>query len=105
MKFVLGIATAATLACGTAAAQTPLAAPPAAPAAPAPIRALKVVLVGDSTTAVQGGWGPSFCARHVTSTVACVNLARGGRSSGNYRTEGSWDVALHEMRSGGFAET
>jgi lysophospholipase L1-like esterase len=65
-----------------------------------PIRASKIVLVGDSTTAVQGGWGPSFCAQHVTSFLACVNLARGGRSSYNYRAEGSWDIALHELRKG-----
>jgi lysophospholipase L1-like esterase len=70
-----------------------------------PIRAEKVILVGDSTTAVIGGWGPSFCARHVTSFVACVNLARGGRSSGSYRAEGSWDLALAEMSTRGFERT
>ncbi len=63
------------------------------------------MLVGDSTTAVQGGWGPSFCAKHVTSFAACINLARGGRSSGNYRTEGSWALAMNEIRSGGFNDT
>ena len=67
-----------------------------------PIRASKIVLVGDSTTAVQGGWGPSFCAQHVTSFLACVNLARGGRSSYNYRAEGSWDIALQEMQKGSY---
>ncbi|HET6396215.1 MAG TPA: rhamnogalacturonan acetylesterase, partial [Pseudoxanthomonas sp.] len=65
-----------------------------------PVRASKIVLVGDSTTAVQGGWGPSFCARHVTSFLACVNLARGGRSTYNYRAERSWEIALHELRPG-----
>ena len=65
-----------------------------------PIQASKIVLVGDSTTSVQGGWGPSFCADHVTSFAACINLARGGRSTYNYRAEGSWDIALHELRSG-----
>ncbi|MBO9622487.1 MAG: rhamnogalacturonan acetylesterase [Sphingomonas sp.] len=64
----------------------------------------KIILVGDSTTAVMGGWGPSFCAYHVTSFMACVNLARGGRSSGNYRTEGSWEVALAEMRTKGYRD-
>ena len=89
------------------------AAPPAAQqtaaVAPAPavtpIRASKIVLVGDSTTAVIGGWGPSFCTDHVTSFVACVNLARGGRSSGSYIAEGSWDLALAEMSTPGFAQT
>jgi len=67
-----------------------------------PIRAGKIVLVGDSTTAVQGGWGGAFCDRHVASFLACTNLARGGRSTYNYRAEGSWDIALHEMRAGPF---
>jgi len=70
-----------------------------------PISASKIILVGDSTTAVIGGWGPSFCADHVTSFVACVNLARGGRSSGSYFAEGSWDLALAEMSTPGFAAT
>ncbi|MDC7684131.1 rhamnogalacturonan acetylesterase [Asticcacaulis sp. BYS171W] len=88
----------------SAAAQTP--APGPAPVeAPRKITASRIILVGDSTTAVQGGWGPSFCAYRVTSFVACINLARGGRSSGNYRVEGSWDIALAEMKSGGFAKT
>ena len=69
-----------------------------------PIRASKIVLVGDSTTAVQGGWGPSFCADHVASFVSCINLARGGRSTYNYRAEGSWDIALQEMRTGAYQE-
>ena len=69
------------------------------------IRASKIVLVGDSTTAVAGGWGPSFCAYHVTSAAACVNLGRGGRSSGSYRAEGSWDLALAEMKTPGYAAT
>jgi len=67
-----------------------------------PIHASKLVLVGDSTTAVQGGWGGAFCDRHVTSFLTCTNLARGGRSTYNYRAEGSWDIALHEMRAGPF---
>lgn len=73
--------------------------------APTPVQRIspsKVILVGDSTTAVVGGWGPSFCAYHVTSFLACTNLARGGRSSGSYRAEGSWDVALAEMRTPGY---
>ena len=70
-----------------------------------PIRAYKIILVGDSTTAVVGGWGPSFCAYHVTSFAACVNLARGGRSSGSYIAEGSWDLAMAEMATPGFAAT
>jgi len=82
-----------------------LAQPAASQAAPPvqPIRASKIILVGDSTTAVASGWGPSFCGYHVTSAAACVNLARGGRSSGSYRAEGSWDIALAEMRTPGYS--
>jgi lysophospholipase L1-like esterase len=72
-----------------------------APAA-TPIRASKIILIGDSTVAVQGGWGGSFCAEHVTSFAACVNLARGGRSSGSYIAEGSWELALAEARAPGY---
>lgn len=68
-------------------------------------KAPKIVLVGDSTTAVNSGWGGSFCARHVSSNVACVNLGRGGRSTRTYREEGSWALALKEMTSGGFEKT
>lgn len=69
------------------------------------ISAVKVILVGDSTTAVQSGWGGAFCADHLTSFAACINLARGGRSSFSYRAEGSWNIALAEMKSGGYAKT
>ena len=86
---------------GQAAAQTP---PPGGTPI-TPIRASKIILVGDSTTAVVGGWGPSFCAYHVTSFLTCVNLARGGRSSGSYIAEGSWDIALAEMSTGGYGQT
>lgn len=77
--------------------------PPADPRPPAtPIHASKVILVGDSTMQATSGWGGSFCAYHLTSFVACINLARGGRSSYSYRAEGSWDLALAEMRAPGF---
>lgn len=72
-------------------------------AATLPIRASKIILVGDSTTSVLSGWGGAFCDHHVQSFLACVNLARGGRSSASYRAEGSWDIALHEMRAGPYA--
>jgi lysophospholipase L1-like esterase len=70
-----------------------------------PIKASKIILVGDSTTQVLSGWGGSFCAYHVTSFAACVNLARGGRSTYSYRAEGSWDLALAEMKTPGFVKT
>lgn len=70
-----------------------------------PIRASKIILVGDSTMQVHSGWGGSFCAQHVTSFAACVNLARGGRSTKSYRAEGSWELALAEMKTPGFVVT
>jgi lysophospholipase L1-like esterase len=75
------------------------------PTAHKPIHASKIVLIGDSTTAVQSGWGSAFCAEHVASSAACVNLARGGRSSGSYIAEGSWTLALAELRTAGFDNT
>lgn len=77
------------------------------PAAPPvrPIQAVKIILVGDSTTQVGSGWGGAFCANHVTSFIACVDLARGGRSSMSYRAEGSWALAEAEMSARGFQTT
>lgn len=70
-----------------------------------PIKASKIILVGDSTVQQLSGWGGSFCATHVTSFAACVNLGRGGRSSYSYRAEGSWALALAEMKTPGFVKT
>jgi lysophospholipase L1-like esterase len=56
---------------------------------------LKIVLVGDSTVNIGGGWGPGFCAV-LTSNVTCVNKARNGRSSKSYYDEGAWNGALAE---------
>ncbi|MHC9086966.1 rhamnogalacturonan acetylesterase [Luteimonas sp. RIT-PG2_3] len=96
---LLFVACAMAAMTASAIARTP---PPADPDRPAatPVRASKIVLVGDSTTSVLSGWGGAFCDQHVQSFLACVNLARGGRSSDSYRAEGSWDIALHEMRAG-----
>ena len=78
----------------------------ATPAADPPVTKInpsKIILVGDSTTQVNSGWGGSFCATRVTSFAACVNLGRGGRSSKSYRAEGSWDLAVAEMKTPGYA--
>ena len=82
--------------------QMATATPPHDPAV-ARINPSKIILVGDSTTQVNSGWGGSFCATRVTSFAACVNLGRGGRSSKSYRAEGSWDVVLAEMKTPGYA--
>jgi lysophospholipase L1-like esterase len=78
--------------------------PPARADAPR-IEPYKVILVGDSTMAPMSGWGSMFCARHVKSSVACLNLGRGGRSTRSYRQEGSWDAALSEARVPGYKRT
>lgn len=77
---------------------TPAADPPVARINPS-----KIILVGDSTTQVNSGWGGSFCATRVTSFAACIDLGRGGRSSKSYRAEGSWDLAIAEMKTPGYA--
>lgn len=56
---------------------------------------VKIVLVGDSTVATQGGWGPGFCAV-LTKNVTCVDLALNGRSTKSFRDEGAWKKALAE---------
>lgn len=55
----------------------------------------KIVLVGDSTVAEQGGWGPGFCAL-TTPNVSCVDMALNGRSSKSFVAEGAWKKALAE---------
>ncbi|ODP39628.1 lysophospholipase [Sphingomonas turrisvirgatae] len=95
----VGLALAALGMTGSALAQER---PPAGSPPVIPIAASKIILVGDSTTAVVGGWGPSFCAYNVTSFAACINLARGGRSSGSYLWEGSWNLVQGEMRTPGY---
>lgn len=52
----------------------------------------RIILVGDSTMAPRSGYGNALCARF--QQVACLNLARGGRSSKSYRVEGLWDTVL-----------
>ena len=69
-----------------------------------PISAVKIVLVGDSTMAAGSGWASAFCAYQVKSSVACLNLGRGGRSTRSYRAEGSWAIALDEAAVGGYAQ-
>lgn len=60
---------------------------------------VRVILVGDSTMASQSGYGDALCARF-TPEVTCINLARGGRSSGSFRAEGRWDEVQTLLRDG-----
>lgn len=63
---------------------------------------VKLVLVGDSTMAATSGWGGAFCSLHTLASVACVNLAQGGRSTASFRNEGFWDLALAEVHTKGY---
>ncbi len=65
----------------------------------------KIILVGDSTMAPMSGWASMFCAHHVKSSVACLNVGRGGRSTRSYRQEGSWDIAIAEAKVPGYKAT
>ncbi len=65
---------------------------PAAAAPPAPAPGPRLILVGDSTMAPRSGYGNALCAR--LQQVACLNLARGGRSSKSFRAEGLWRTVL-----------
>ncbi len=65
---------------GSVGAQSPTAPPP------------RLILVGDSTMAPRSGYGNALCGKF--QQLACLNLARGGRSSKSYRAEGLWDTVL-----------
>jgi pectinesterase len=54
---------------------------------------MRIVLTGDSTVTDKAGWGPGFRGR-LAPGAACLNFARGGRSSKSYRDEGFWDEAV-----------
>ena len=58
---------------------------------------VRIILVGDSTVAPNNGWGPGFC-KDVGAEVACVNMAKNGRSTTSYREEGSWRQVMDALR-------
>lgn len=64
---------------------------------PTKLPPVRIILVGDSTVAVNNGWGPGFCA-DVTPEVTCINMAKNGRSSGSYRAEGSWAEVMEALK-------
>jgi lysophospholipase L1-like esterase len=79
MKYLISCSAALALLTGSACAAD------AAPAKP-----VRFILVGDSTMANSSGYGDAFCAR-VNRANTCINLAKGGRSSGSFRAEGRWN--------------
>lgn len=64
----------------------------------AELGAVRIILVGDSTMATRTGYGDALCQRF-RSNVTCINLAKGGRSSGSYRAEGLWDNVIVLLRA------
>src|ERR1035437_5439279 len=55
----------------------------------------KIVLVGDSTVATGGGWGPGFCA-DFTAKITCIDDALNGRTTKSFIDQGAWQKALDE---------
>lgn len=56
---------------------------------------VKIILIGDSTVATEGGWGPGFCAV-MTPNVTCIDDAKNGRSTKSFFDEGLWAKAIAE---------
>ncbi len=79
--------------------------PSAAPAAVDP-NLPTIFIAGDSTAARDGGdvvgWGVPFAAYFDPAKVNVVNLARGGRSSRTFITEGLWDKLLAQVKPGDY---
>lgn len=48
--------------------------------------------------APRSGYGDALCQR-LPPQVECLNLAKGGRSSGSYRAEGSWAQLLDRLQA------
>ena len=70
-----------------------LVAGPLMAAGQAPGEHARIALVGDSTVAEGGGWGPGFRAAFGPG-VEVLNFAQNGRSSKSFRAEGFWEPAL-----------
>ncbi len=99
--------------CASALAQTPAAAAaapdlaknPAATAAPLNPALPTIFVASDSTAAKNNGnpvqgWGVPFADYFDPAKVNVVNLARGGRSSRTFISEGSWDKLLEQVKKG-----
>lgn len=88
----LSVLLIALLLSGAAVAQTPAASAPRGETTANVATGPRLILVGDSTMAPRSGYGNALCARF--QQVACINLARGGRSSKSFRAEGLWETVL-----------
>lgn len=88
----------AALLSGSAIAQAPAASAPRGETTANVATGPRLILVGDSTMAPRSGYGNALCARF--QQVACINLARGGRSSMSFRAEGLWASVMALLNEG-----
>jgi len=69
-------------------------------------RKSRILIAGDSTAQPGSmrhqiyGWGDPFTDLFDSNKVKVTNLARGGRSSRTFITEGLWDILLEKVRPG-----
>ena len=78
---------------------------PAAAIAPLDPALPSLFIAGDSTAAKNNGnpiqgWGVPFADYFDPGKINVVNLARGGRSSRTFMTEGLWDQLLAQVKAG-----
>lgn len=57
------------------------------------------VLAGDSTTAVDGGWGDGFLETAVREPAAGINLGHSGATTVSFRDGGDWAAVIEQVRS------
>jgi lysophospholipase L1-like esterase len=56
------------------------------------------VLTGDSTVAIDGGWGDGFLS-FLKNTSGGVNLGKSGATTASFRGQGLWSTALNAVNS------
>lgn len=57
------------------------------------------VLAGDSTTAVDGGWGDGFLNTTLLRPAGGINLGHSGATTVSFRDGGDWAHVLEEVKS------
>ncbi|KAF8919175.1 SGNH hydrolase [Mucidula mucida] len=64
------------------------------------------VLIGDSTTALAGGWGDGFCGNasigtpsSLTPGTSCLNAGKSGATTGTYVADGYWATSLDAIKT------
>ena len=57
------------------------------------------VLAGDSTTAIDGGWGDGFLETTLRSPAGGINLGHSGATTVSFRAGGDWANVLDEIKT------